>query len=315
MSTTPATPKAYLALQQRGGVADLSDRTKLRLSGADRVRYLNGQVSNHITRLKPGESIPACVTTAKGKLSAEVFVTALSDSLLVDAPAELRETLVPRLERYIIADDVTLEDVTEEFALLHLLRLSPESLPELSTKASSIHAARRFGEDGWDLLLPRAAFAEWCAQPEASEHLIAEGVLEVLRIERGIPRWGHELDENTLPPEAGLDRTHIDYHKGCYIGQEVISRLRSVGRVNRELVGFTTLTEDHLAPAMRLFGPEEGSRQLGTITSATWSFALAKPIALGYLRRDSPMSDLIARPAHAETPVIHVAAQALPFLP
>lgn len=314
MSAPGLDPKGYLTFQQQGGIADLSDRTKLRLTGADRVRYLNGQVSNNISQLKTGSVTPACVTTAKGKLNADVLVTALPDALLVDAAAELRENLAARLEKYIIADDVVVEDATDELALLHLLRVSPDAVPGLPERAANIHQSTRFGEEGWDVLLPAAALAEWRASLNVSGYFVEPGVVEALRIERGIPRWGHELDETTLPPEAGLERTHIDYHKGCYIGQEVISRLRSVGHVNRGLMGFTAITGEHLAQGMRIFGPQEGSRQLGVITSATWSFALAKPIGLGYLRHGSPAGDLIARPAHAETPAIHVAAQALPFL-
>ncbi len=315
MSASPLESAAYLAFQSHGGVADLTNRTMLRLTGGDRVRYLNGQVSSDITRLKPGVTIPSCVTSAKGRLNAEIFVTALPDALLVDSAAELRETLKARLERYIIADDVLLEDVTEELALLHLLRLAPRDVPGLSDSAVAVSAARRFGEDGHDLVIARSALNAWSLERTEGVKVIDPGVLETLRIERGIPRWGYELGENTLPPEAGLDRTHIDYHKGCYVGQETISRLRSVGHVNRELTGYTAVSDELLQTGMRIFGTEDGLKQLGTISSATWSFALAKPIALGYLRHGSPASGLVARPAHAEAPMIPVVAQALPFLP
>src|SRR5580692_6386273 len=104
----PATASEYLDFQQRGGIADLSDRAKFRLTGADRVRYLNGQVTANILRLPEGEAVPACVTTAKGRLCGEIFVSALSDALLIDAEPSLREPLFERLERYIVADDAVL---------------------------------------------------------------------------------------------------------------------------------------------------------------------------------------------------------------
>jgi folate-binding protein YgfZ len=148
---------------------------------------------------------------------------------------------------------------------------------------------------------------------------LTPALLEVVRIEHGIPRWGRELGEETLPPEAGLDATHIDYHKGCYIGQEVISRLKSVGHVNRRLVGFThaeTTPGDSsplLPPGMRIFAAGDETKQIGEITSSAFSLALAKPVALGYLRREAPLAGLVGRPANAAEPAVPLLAQDLPF--
>lgn len=302
----------YQQFRERGGLADLSDRTKLLFTGADRVRYLNGQVTANVSSLKTGESLPACVTTAKGKLNADVTVTAQADAILIDAASELREELGMRLEKYIIADDVTLSDVTEERCLFHVFGAGELNMPSIS--GAEISKARRFGSPGYDVLAPIAARSEVAQTLAAQYGALSPELLESIRIERGVPAWGHELTPNTLPPEAGLDRSHIDYHKGCYIGQEVISRLKSVGHVNRELHGFVPLSEgDSLTAGMRLFAPGATDRQIGELTSAAWSFALAKPIALGYLRRGSPMDDLIALPADADTPAVHVAARELPF--
>ena len=143
---------------------------------------------------------------------------------------------------------------------------------------------------------------------------LSEPLLESLRIEAGIPRWGRELDENTLPPEAGLERTHIDYAKGCYIGQEVISRLKSIGHVNRRLVGFVAAENEPLKPGLRLFAPDNDAAEIGTLTSAAWSFALEKPVALGYLKRGSPMGELPAREAGDTGPARTVFAQELPLI-
>lgn len=310
MSTTS---EAYQLFQQRGGVIDLSARTKLRFTGADRARYLNGQVTNNVTRLQPGISMPACVTTAKGKLSADIFISAEPDALLIDAEPELRESLLARLERYIIADDVTAEDVTDEYALFHLLGGQlPDTAP---LPGARLQRTKRFGVEGVDILVPASDADATRAQLTASRPLLDEDLVQVLRIERGIPRWGYELGEDTLPPEARLENTHIDYHKGCYIGQEVISRLRSVGHVNRQLLGFVSTSGEPLATGMRLFAPADPSRQVGTLTSAAWSFALEKPVALGYLRRGSPTDDLLALPADADAPAVHVTARELPLIP
>jgi folate-binding protein YgfZ len=305
------TAEAYHLFQQYGGVIDLSSRTKLQFTGADRVRYLNGQLTNNVTRLQPGDSLPACVTTAKGKLSADVMISAEPDALLIDADPELREALLARLERYIIADDVIIEDVTDQFALFHLLG---GPLPDnTNLPGARLLRTRRFGDEGVDILVPAAEADAARAQLTTSRPLLEEELTESLRIERGVPRWGRELKEDTLPPEAGLERTHIDYNKGCYIGQEVISRLRSVGHVNRRLLGFLSSGGEPLAPGMRLFAPADPTRQLGVFTSAAWSFALEKSLALGYLKRGSPTDDLLALPADAEAPAIRVTARELPF--
>ncbi len=294
----------YRGFLERGGIADLSDRVKLRLTGVDRVRYLNGQITANVARIRPGEARPACVTTAKGKLCADVFVHATADALFLDADAAVRETLPPRLERYIISDDATLDDVSDEMRLVHLLGPAAER-PGVR--------ANRFGRPGVDLWLGAEEFAKTWEKLSAAFCVLDEPLLESLRIEAGIPRWGRELDENTLPPEAGLERTHIDYDKGCYIGQEVISRLKSVGHVNRRLTGFTA--DEPLAPGLRLFAPDDDAAEIGGLTSAAWSFTLEKSAALGYLKRGSPMGELFAREAGKSGEGRIVRAQELPLSP
>jgi folate-binding protein YgfZ len=306
-------PGAYHEYRQHGGVFDLSERTQLILTGPDRVRYLNGQVTNDVRKLQPGQTQRACVTTAKGKLCADIFITAQEDALTVDAEGSLREALLSRLERYIVADDVAIEDVTGTQALWHYAGTDAPT----PTGRMWIAAARRFGPNGWDVRLPKQELGGERERLLAGRVVLDEALAELLRIEAGIPRWGRELDENTLPPEAGLDQTHIDYHKGCYIGQEVISRLRSVGHVNRQLTGFVAeSSEISLEPGAGLFaGSGEGAASVGLLTSTAFSFALEKPIALGYLKRGSPTGALLARPADTTDPVAAVLARELPFVP
>ena len=303
----------YRRFKEVGGVADLSDRVKLRLTGADRVRYLNGQVTANVQKLPIGETRPACVTTTKGRLCADVFIHATVDALFIDADAAVRETLPPRLERYIISDDATLDDVSDDLCLLHLLGTAADH-PGLRETAIVFSSANRLGRPGFDAWLSADECERVRADLFAHFPVIEEQHAESLRIEAGVPRWGHDLDENTLPPEAGLERTHIDYAKGCYIGQEVISRLKSIGHVNRRLVGFTASGIDPLQPRMRLFSPGENSAEIGTLTSVGWSFALEKPVALGYLKRGSPMGELLAREAGDSGPGRTVFAQELPLI-
>jgi folate-binding protein YgfZ len=298
----------YAQARSRGALLDLSDRAKWRLSGADRVRYLNGQVTNDIRRLPPGGALAACVTTAKGRLSGLVFISAASDFLRIDAEPGLRESLTARLERYIIADDATLEDTTEAECLFHLLTPGASAAAPAGWESRSV---TRFARPGLDVIAPRAEYAQVLAALSAGPVLIPAPLAETLRIEAGVPRWGAELSEETLPPEANLEATAIDYHKGCYIGQEVISRIKSVGHVNRRLAGFTASSA--LAPGLTLHPDADPGKTAGEITSAAWSFGLESWAALGYLKRGFADGAL-----HARSPdgaAIAVKIRDLPLVP
>jgi len=178
----------------------------------------------------------------------------------------------------------------------------------------TFHRARRFGVDGWDWWTDTAAASRAASELASRFLILSESLLESLRIERGVPRWGYELDENTLPPEAGLERDHIDYFKGCYIGQEVISRLKSVGHVNRQLIGFMGERDEPLTAPSRVFAAEQPERQIGQLTSTAWSFALEKHIALGYLKRGAPPCNLVSRPREGRAQEVSVTSHALPFV-
>ena len=286
--------EAFARAKTGGALIDLSSRAKWHLSGANRVRFLNGQVSNDIHKANGHESLHACVMTPKGKLCGDVWISAGADFLRIDAEPALRESLAARLERYIIADDVTLTDVTEDFCLIHCI-VPPDAHPRVyETEDAFCMKAPRFGcgLEGIDLFLSREDFEEtWTRLMGHFQPLDAE-LAEMLRIECGVPRWGAELDEHTLPSEAGLDQTAVDFHKGCYVGQEVVSRIKSVGHVNRELRRFISATPLSADMALYLPGtsvaPEE--KPVGKLTSAAWSLSLEKWAALGYLKRgiDSP---------------------------
>ncbi len=216
---------------------DLSERVKLRVTGSDRVRFLNGQVTNDVRKANPQLSMPATVLNAKGKLDAFVFISAEAEALWLDAEAELRETLAPRLERYLIADDVTIEDVTEDFALFHL---TGETAPALPNDAAW-RRGKRFGVVGWDLWTDATEHDRILKLLAAHEPLCDAETAERRRIEEGIPRWGRELTDQIIPVEANLADNAIDYAKGCYIGQEVISRMKMAGQMNKRLCGLVAL--------------------------------------------------------------------------
>lgn len=302
---------AYDDFRQRGGIVDLADRVKLLFTGNDRVRYINGQVTANIASAKTPSVVPACVTTAKGKLAGDVFVSMGPSGILVDADAALAETLPARLERYIIADDVQMEDATESIAIIHLAGM--KELPE-SIRSAAV-PSNRFGIRGWDYFPPfRKDLPPVWTELSQQFPVLSPELLELIRIERGVPKWGAELDPDVLPPEAGLDQTHIDYHKGCYIGQEVISRIKSVGRVNRELRGFVAEKGALLRSGDRVFAESDPEKEIGRLTSVTFSFALDRPIALGYLRRGASETGLSANAEQGGSPT-PIQLHSLPFVP
>lgn len=259
---------------------DLSDRVKLRLRGNDRLRFLNGQVTNDVRKANPNLSMPACVLSAKGRMDAFVYINAEHDALLLDAEAELKTSLPARLDRYIIADDVTIEDVSEEFALFHLARETPILPNDYGWRRS-----KRFGVIGWDLFAP-ASEHDHLRQILAAEDIFPnDEAIEQFRIEQGVPRWGRELTSEIIPVEANLEVDAIDYSKGCYIGQEVISRMKMSGQTNKRLCGLISVSGTPLAAAMRLATIAEDAKEVGWITSATYSERLGKEIALGFVKR------------------------------
>ncbi len=276
---------------------DFSDRVKIRLTGADRLRFLNGQVTNDVRKANPNLSLPACVLSAKGKTDAYVFISADADSLFLDTDPELSETLAQRLDRYVIADDVTVEEVTDNFALFHVVAETAPTLPN----DAGWRRSKRLGRIGWDLVVPAAEHERVRQELAARYPLVAAAEAERRRIEAGVPRWGRELTNEIIPVEANLADEAVDYAKGCYIGQEVISRMKMSGQTNKRLRGLLSLDGSPLVPGTRLLGPEEG-KDAGWITSATRSDRLGKEIALGFVKRgfNEPGTKLTAEQAPVE---------------
>jgi folate-binding protein YgfZ len=288
---------------------DLSARAKFRIAGTDWFRFLNGQITNDLRKATETIAIEACVLNAKGKTNAHIFVSALGESFLVDAEPELRETLRNRLERYVIADDVQIEDVTDQFSLFHVL--SEESpRPE----HGRIVSVRRLAEPGWDIWSDAALHDAVWQQLSSAFGFVDSAVAEVMRIEQGIPRWGSELTEEIIPIEANLEQRTIDYEKGCYIGQEVISRIKMSGQTNKRLCGLISLDDVPLRPGIKLAASAAG-REVGWVTSAAHSERLGKEVALGYVKRgfNSPGTKLDAFSAENSAKPIPVEVVPLPF--
>jgi len=249
--------------------AVLSPRALWRLTGPDARRYLNGQVTNDVAGLADGHACYAAVCTAKGRMEGDVSIALHGGEFYLDADPVLRESLGARLEKYLIADDAVFEDVSDLWSLRHVFGATPPPAPE----AGFVIAYARFGVPGHNV---------WVASPDAATAgaIVEADVIETLRLEHGIPRWGAELTTATLPPEAGPHMlAAISYTKGCYVGQETIARLKSVGHVNRSLVFLKSDSAAFPAPGAKL---HQGERETGIVTSGGYSPRLEKGIALGY---------------------------------
>jgi folate-binding protein YgfZ len=294
-----------------GAFFDFSPRTKLRLTGADRIRFLNGQITNDVRKATESTAVAGCVLNAKGRMNAHVFLSVAGDAFMIDADAELRENLIQRLDRYIIADDVQVEDITDQFALFHFLA------GPASDSLGRIVAADRFGQAGFDVWMDATRHNELLELPQPTTPFCDDRCAEVFRIEQGIPRWGRELTDEILPVEANLEQTCIDYEKGCYIGQEVVSRMKMSGQRNKTLCGLISIDNTPLEAGMKLYPIGAEKKEVGWITSATWSDQLGKQIALGYVKRgfNQPGAQLDA--LHPEDPAgsasLRVKVENLPF--
>ncbi|HEX4342745.1 MAG TPA: glycine cleavage T C-terminal barrel domain-containing protein, partial [Verrucomicrobiae bacterium] len=300
----------YAALHGAAGVIDLSFRSRICLAGADRARFLHGQVTNDIKRLGVGQGCYAALVTTKGKMESDLNVYALQDELLLDFEPGLTEKVSQRLEKFIVADDVQIVDVMPHYGLLSVQGLKAEAVVraiglfiEIPAKAfDSVkfsdatlgeiylmnHA--RLNTSGFDLFVPINSLGAVADKLIFSARQTGGGVcgwqaFETARIEAGIPRFGADMDETNLPLECGIESRAVSYQKGCYIGQEVINRVHVMGQVTKELRGLRL--EDGLA-ALPVKGDKllQGDKEVGYVTSAVRS-PVKGNIALGYVRREA----------------------------
>jgi folate-binding protein YgfZ len=285
------------------------ERGLISVRGRDRVRWLNGMISADVTTLEPGLAASGCyalLLTPKGSIIADLHVLCGEQELRLELEAAATPGVIARLERYVVADDVVLEDVSGE--QLRLAVEGPQAIRLLA--AAGCPAAGSLRPDAWlsarlggvavDVAAwgtsGESAFQLFAARGDANAlraalreaatglDLVEAGseVLELLRIEAGVPRLGAELDEDVLPAEAGLTERAVSFSKGCYTGQEIVARIESRGQVNHLLVGLRFAAGASLPhPGSKLF---DGDREIGEVTSAALS-PRAGAIGLGYVRR------------------------------
>lgn len=282
---------AYRALRETAAAIDLSGRGKIRATGADRVRLLHAMTTNHVEQLAPGRGCYAFFLDAQGHVLADVNLLAQPDALLLDTEPETREKVQTHLDHYIIADDVTLADVTAANATVAVegpqaderLRslgapLPSEPLGGAAWGSRTLVRASATGADGCWVFLPPAEKESFFA--ELSLPLAGSSDVRTVRLENAHPRYGEDITEASLPQETQLQQA-LHFSKGCYLGQEIVERIRSRGHLNRLLVHLHVEGDAPPEPGTQLTVED---REVGHLTSAAYSPTLGRVVALGYVR-------------------------------
>jgi aminomethyltransferase len=297
----------YRTVRNNVGIIDLSHRGKIRLSGKEHIKFLQGILSNDVNKLEVGNGQYSTFLTPKGRMIADMRLCRKSDSVLLDLEPGLNEKVKELFLKYKISYKVNIEDITDSLSLISVhgpnaKKLTEKTLgqqiPDLkdydfitydtSGKELLIANMKRTLELGFDIFVSSdgANKTLWESLIAHGEELYAKPVgldaLETLRIEAGIPRFGVDMDENTIPIEAGLWNA-LSFEKGCYVGQEVIARIKWRGHVNWHLIGFKIEGDEVPEKDSKIIRDQ---REIGYITSGAFSPKLNQIIALGYIRRE-----------------------------
>lgn len=327
----------YRTLRERAALLDFSRRVRLRITGAQRAKFLQGILTNDADLLSPGKGLYAAVLTAKGKMQADLTVYALADWYWADAEPESSARLPTLLGRYTIGTDAEVADLSASHALLGLYgpaapRTLAAAFPDVSLPATDLMVAETPwsghrlviaeagypGVPGYKLLLPteaveavRQQLLTAGAPPSAAE------ALEVVRVESGSPRFGIDMSEDNFPPEARIEERAVSYTKGCYLGQETIARIKTYGHVNRLLVGLLPETDQPIPRGTKLYHPDVTSvlrehKEAGYVTSSVYSPALKRIIALGYVNRKIDVPGTIV--TVGQDNLVQAKVVALPFV-
>jgi len=314
----------YRFARESAALVDKNYRAFLYLTGADRERYLNAILSNDI-RESAQRGVPCLLLNAQGHVLAELEIYSLGDRHLAVSYQMIREKLIADLDRYVIMDDVTIEDATDALGVLgvegprsvEVLRAigggELDSFAELQMRDANIagvaaRVSRRSpgSVPGFECIVERARLDSlWDSLLGAVRKVgggaIGYSTLNSLRLEAGIPWFGYDFDESVIPHEARLESTHISFSKGCYTGQEIVERVRSRGHVNRLRVGIEFA--DGKIPERGAKLTAEG-KEAGYVTRAGFSPALGRAIGMGYLRREHAAPGSIVQCEGASATVI-----------
>ncbi len=301
--TDPATEN--LAVRNHVGIIDLSYKGYLKIGGSDRASFLQGIITNDVGDIKLGDGIHAAILTIKGRIIADFILLAFAEAFILETEASVSEKLRTTLSRYKIREKVAIEQSYEIGSIAvqgpkspHLIKkITGKPLPELKTYNHTqiqlhedwvtIRKQSITGETGYILTTSQTALQEiWekllKAGIEFSLQPVGYEASESLRIEAGLPRYGFDLSEENIPLEIEKEDM-ISFTKGCYVGQEVVARLKFLGQANKHLKGLLLASEAIPTHNSRI---TQDQKEFGRVTSSTYSPSLKQPIALAYLRRE-----------------------------
>ena len=292
----------YERLKHGAGLVDRSDRGKLLLTGAEAAEYLQGQVTNDVESLAPGEGCYATLLTHKGKVVADMRIVRDDGWLLIDTEPHALPALLRNVEMYSIGRDVQVRDVTPERAILSLIgpaaRDALDAQPPENEHAwvEGRHGIYVATDNGVDVICP-AGEADAAREALRLDPVALEAA-ECVRIESGRPRHGYDFGPETIPQEAGLNERAVSFTKGCYVGQETVARLHYKGKPNRHLRGLKLSAPGQRGEAVML-----GDREVGELGSTAVS-PVHGPIALALIRREAAPGAEVSIGAAAEKAVV-----------
>jgi folate-binding protein YgfZ len=297
--------REYVELRSGAGIYDLGWRTKIVATGADRVRWMNGMVTNNVRDLPSGQGNYNFLLNAQGRILADMYIYNRGDYLLIDTARWQAPKLLEVMNKYIIMDDVELTEISDKLTSLavqgprarevlrdagigfKLADLEPLHVQDIAWNDLGLSVTRVAGDishtyEIW--LAPANAGAVWDALAHSGAKPVGTEALEMFRLAAGIPRYGHDISERYLPQETDQQQA-LNFKKGCYIGQEIVERIHSRALLHRKLTGFV-VDGPPPAPGAKI---EQDGKEVGEVTSA-----LAVPgsngertLALGYVRTEA----------------------------
>ncbi len=301
MSTTEQLSEDQRAVRAGAGLVDRSERGKLALTGAETKRFLQGQITNDVVRLEPGSGLYAAFLTAKGKMLGDLRVLDSGEELLLDTERVALQELFNMVRRYSLGFDVVLHRRTLERGLLSLVGPRAREIAGADGAGLSAeeHANAAAAIEGIPVLLVATdlgvdLYVDSARTEALKQALVARGALpveeaaaEVVRVEHGRPRYGVDLDDATIPQEAGLNERAVSFTKGCYVGQETVARLFYKGKPNRHLRGLRLSKPVASGTELTLEGKRVGA--LGSVVRSP----LHGEIALALVRREAEPGTLL----------------------
>jgi aminomethyltransferase len=300
----------YQQAREAAAMFDRSDRGLVLATGKDRKAWLHNLVTNDVKKLEDWDGCYAFAIDVRGRVQFDLNILSLPDALWLDIDRAAVPAALAHLNKFLITEDVQLTDVSDQFARLgvagpraadvaawagvdDLLELAPLATAQLADEATGLMRHDFAGLPGFELLIPLAAAHDRWDKFRGGAELLPAGlqVLDVLRIEAGIPWLGRDIDDKVIPPETGQIERGISYHKGCYLGQEVIERMRSHAAVAKKLVKVAVDDGNELLPPLSASTApspslplKQGAAEVGRLTSLVQHPTESKWVGLGYLR-------------------------------